>query len=61
MYHRNKVIDWMQQRVDEYSDPVLLARDAADVFGVHPEVAIWDDLLGAATRLMLLRAGKKVQ
>jgi hypothetical protein len=49
-YHRNQVIDWMQQRADEYTDPVLLARDAALVFGVHPEVALSDDLLGAAHR-----------
>lgn len=58
-YTRNMVIDWMAQRLDEYTDPVALTRDAVDRFGVHPEVAVWDDLLGAATRLMLLKRGGK--
>ncbi len=67
MYHRNKVVDWMQSigcssGWTSIPTPYCFVRDAVDVFGVHPEVAVWDDLLGAATRLMLLRrAGKKVQ
>jgi len=59
-YHKNQVIDWMQQHADDYADAARLAGDAANKFGVHPQVALSDDFLGLAKDfLSKIKTGEK--